>query len=235
MGRLVNDLNTPVTKTTGGLIILPEDHSLIKKYRLDYPTISRIGRSACDQCYHCTELCPRYLLGHPIEPHRAMRSLGFSEDKLSHVLGTHYCCECNLCSLLSCPEGLDPKNVCTENKRWMRENKIVYPEPAPNRGPHWMREGRKTPVSRLIRKLDLHQFINKGPLRQDKYQPHKVILPLRQHVGAPTKPLVSIGQHIRLGDMISNTAENQLGVPIHASMDGIISNITDSFIEISRG
>ena len=164
MGRLVNDLNAPVTKTTGGLIVLPENHSLISKYKRDYTAISRIGRSACDQCYHCTELCPRYLLGHPIEPHRAMRSLGFSEDKLSHVLGTQFCCECNLCSLLSCPECLDPKNVCSENKRWMRDNKISYPQPVPNRGVHSMREGRKTPVSRLMGKLDLRRFTNKGPL-----------------------------------------------------------------------
>jgi len=35
----------------------------------------RIGRSACDQCTFCTELCPRYLLGHPIEPHRASLAL----------------------------------------------------------------------------------------------------------------------------------------------------------------
>ena len=38
---------------------------------------AKIGRSACDQCRFCTEFCPRYLLGHPIEPHRAMQSLGF--------------------------------------------------------------------------------------------------------------------------------------------------------------
>ena len=50
--------------------------------------IVRIGRSACDQCSFCTELCPRWLLGHPIEPHRAMRSLEFNLVGEANVVGT---------------------------------------------------------------------------------------------------------------------------------------------------
>ncbi|NIM52780.1 MAG: NADH dehydrogenase subunit, partial [Gemmatimonadales bacterium] len=72
---------------------------------------------ACDQCVFCTELCPRFLLGHPIEPHKAMRSLGFTLIGEPNVIGTLFCCECNLCTMMACPEDLDPKNVCTTNKR----------------------------------------------------------------------------------------------------------------------
>ena len=78
--------------------------------------------SACDQCSFCTELCPRYLLGHPIEPHRAMRASASPGRGDPMIAGTLFCCECNLCTLFACPEDLDPKNVCVAAKPVAREN-----------------------------------------------------------------------------------------------------------------
>ena len=78
MGKFSDDLTQPITKTTGGLIVLGRDHPLIRRYTATWKTIQIIGASACDQCGFCTFFCPRYLLGHPIEPHKAMRSLGFN-------------------------------------------------------------------------------------------------------------------------------------------------------------
>ena len=59
MGRLASGSDEPVTKTTGGVIVLPDDHPLVARYRAPWRAIERIGRSACDQCSFCTELCPR--------------------------------------------------------------------------------------------------------------------------------------------------------------------------------
>ena len=78
MGYLEENHDALVDKTTGGVIVLPDDHVVVRRRRQDWKQIVRIGRSACDQCSFCTELCPRWLLGHPIEPHRAMRSLEFN-------------------------------------------------------------------------------------------------------------------------------------------------------------
>ena len=78
MAKPAAGLDVPVTKTTGGIVVLPHAHSLIQRHTAKWPQIARVGRSACDQCRFCTEFCPRYLLGHPIQPHRAMRSLGFA-------------------------------------------------------------------------------------------------------------------------------------------------------------
>ena len=80
-----------------------------------------IARAACDQCTFCTEMCPRYLLGHPIQPHLAMRALAFNEGPNPSAAHTLYCCECNICSLIACPEDLDPKNVCVQLKQKARE------------------------------------------------------------------------------------------------------------------
>ena len=123
MGYLEENHDALVDKTTGGVIVLPDEHVVVRRRRQDWRQIVRIGRSACDQCSFCTELCPRWLLGHPIEPHRAMRSLEFNLVGESNVVGTQFCCECNLCSLYSCPEDLDPKNVCTQNKRRLAKEK----------------------------------------------------------------------------------------------------------------
>jgi len=50
MASLCEDFKTPVTKTTGGLIVLPRDHYLIRRYTRKKEHKQRIGRSACDQC-----------------------------------------------------------------------------------------------------------------------------------------------------------------------------------------
>ncbi len=235
MGRLATDLRVPVTKTTGGLIVFPSDHPLIRKYSRDATEINRIGKSACDQCSFCTELCPRYLLGHPIQPHLAMRSLVFSQEHESFILGAQFCCECNLCTMIACPEDLDPKNVCVMNKQELREHNLSYPEDVEDRPVHGMLEGRRTPLTRLFKKLGLNEFVNKGPFVDVNFSPERVTLPLKQHVGAPAKPIVQEGNRVNKGQMIAECSEEDLGVCIHASIDGTINRITDSEIEIQKG
>ena len=78
MGKLSFDLDDVVTKTTGGLIVLPKEHYLVSRKERPEEAMHRIGKSACDQCSYCTEFCPRYLLGYEVPPHKVMRSLGFT-------------------------------------------------------------------------------------------------------------------------------------------------------------
>ena len=78
MGTLTFDLDDVVTKTTGGLIVLPRDHYLMTRKTRSQAEMNHIGKSACDQCSYCTEFCPRYLLGYEVMPHKVMRSLGFT-------------------------------------------------------------------------------------------------------------------------------------------------------------
>ncbi len=222
MGKLQEDLSTPITKTTGGLIILPRDHPVAIRYLRDQTTVNRIGRSACDQCSFCTELCPRYLLGHPIEPHKAMRTLGFVDDHLGQLLGTEFCCECNLCTMYSCPEDLDPKNACVRGKNIVRKSEVRWTPPAQPRDTHPLIRDRKIPVSNLMRKLGLKVFNNTGPLVSDIPQPRSVEIPLSQHIGAPAQPTVKPGDRVRIGDVIGEIPAGQLGCPIHASMDGMV-------------
>jgi len=232
MGKLVASLDEPVTKTTGALIVLPDDHCLLTAYRRDSKSRDRIGRSACDQCSFCTEYCPRYLLGHPIEPHKAMRSLGLVFNRRPQVVGTVYCCECNICSLWACPESLDPRDACIKGKIEAREQGWKW-QGVPRRV-HPAIQGRCIPVKRLMQRLSLTQFKNVGPLIDKSPESPRLEILLKQHIGAPATPTVSVGQVVREGDVIANVAPDALGVPIHASADGRVAEITESKITIER-
>jgi Na+-translocating ferredoxin:NAD+ oxidoreductase RnfC subunit len=239
MGYLEANHDALVDKTTGGVIILPDDHVVVRRRRQDWKQIARIGRSACDQCSFCTELCPRWLLGHPIEPHRAMRSLEFNLVGEANVIGTQFCCECNLCSLYSCPEDLDPKNVCGQNKRRLAAEKKRWENPPfQPRRPELHMANRKAPMSRLMTKLGLKQFRNVGPLNDTLLDAKRVGIKLKQHVGAPCEAQVTVGQQVSKGQVVGRPAVNDgkpaLGAPVHASIDGRVAAIENGVIWIEK-
>ncbi|MBN1590133.1 MAG: SLBB domain-containing protein [Pirellulales bacterium] len=239
MGYLEDNHDALVDKRTGGVIVLPDDHVVVRRRRQDWQQIARIGRSACDQCSFCTELCPRYLLGHPIEPHRAMRSLEFNLVGEANVLGTAYCCECNLCSLYSCPEDLDPKSVCVQNKaRLAAEKKRWENPPFVPRRPELHMANRKAPMARLLQKLGLRQFRNVGPLVEELLDTPKVGIALTQHIGVPCEPAVAAGDSVVKGQVVGRrpvaNGRPALGAPVHASIDGVVSAIEDNTVWIRK-
>ena len=239
MGRLEENHDALVDKTTGGVIVLPDDHVVVRRRRRDWQQVVRIGRSACDQCSFCTELCPRWLLGHPIEPHRAMRSLEFNLVGQSNVIGTTFCCECNLCSLYGCPEDLDPKEVCTQNKRRLAAENTRWESPPfdPQR-PERHLANRKAPMPRLMAKLGLTRFRNVGPLDDTLLATGRVGIKLKQHVGAPCEPSVRVGQQVSKGQQVgrppATNGKPALGAPVHASIDGRVTAVGDGVVWIER-
>lgn len=239
MGTLADDLNGPVTKTTGGIIVLPRDHFIVRRKSWDWNRTKRTARSACDQCSHCTELCPRYLLGHPIEPAKSMRSIGFSGTGGAEVPSAVFCSECNLCSYCSCPEGLDPKGVNVENKRRILAEKKRMESPPfhPERAAKLMAM-RQTPTGRLIRRIGLDCFDNRGELMGGVLEALSVELPLKQHIGAPLVPLVKVGQQVRRGEPVAVRpvvdGRPALGADLHASIDGVVAAVTEKAVRIEK-
>jgi Na+-translocating ferredoxin:NAD+ oxidoreductase RnfC subunit len=229
MAKPAADLDVPVTKTTGGIIVLPAEHALIRRHNAPWLHIAKIGRSACDQCRFCTEFCPRYLLGHPIEPHRAMQSLGFSQPG-DLTVATLYCCECNLCTMFACPEDLDPKSVCVQGKPIARERGLTWKGTPESLQAHPMGEFRRVPMRRLIAKLGLTEFRNEGPLTEHNFTPRRVTLPLKQHAGAPAVATVKSGEAVRVGDLIAAPETGKLGARIHASIDGRVTVGSDAVV-----
>lgn len=54
--------------------------------------------------------------------------------------------------------------------------------------------------------------------------PHKVVIPVRQHIGAPCTPLVAKGEAVRKGQLIADSPE-YVSSPVHASLSGIVADI----------
>lgn len=237
MGNVITDFSLPATKTTAGLIILPRTHKLIVRKAAGRETYSKTGRSVCDQCSLCTELCPRYLLGHRVQPHKVMRSLLFSPDR-GHIWNewSLLCCECSLCSLYSCPESLDPRNVCVSAKSDLRGRKISWKNSSlysPDKAmPHPVREYRKVPVSKLLKHLGLEGYKSEAPLRKEPFLPARVRLMINQHIGTPASALVKEGQKVERGEIIADVPKDKLGVPVHASISGTVTGVNDRHVEI---
>jgi Na+-translocating ferredoxin:NAD+ oxidoreductase RnfC subunit len=229
MARPAENLQVPVTKTTGGIVVLPASHSLIRRHSAPWIHVERIGRSACDQCRFCTEFCPRFLLGHPIQPHRAMQSLGFATGAEAMV-ATLYCCECNLCTLYACPEDLDPKTVCVQSKPLARELGLTFKGDPASITPHPMAEFRRVPMRRLIARLGLGEFNNVGPLVDHSFSPRKVSVLLKQHAGVAAVPVVKCGDRVRVGDLLGLPEQGKLGARVHASIDGVVTVGRDAVV-----
>src|SRR4030065_1498574 len=54
--------------------------------------------------------------------------------------------------------------------------------------------------------------------------PKRAIIPLSQHIGAPTKPLVVVGQEVKKGEKIGE-ATGFVSAPVHASISGKVAAI----------
>ena len=159
-----------------------------------------------------------------------MRSLVYSETGESSVIGTQFCCECNLCTMIACPEDLDPKNVCTQNKRRLAADGNRWEVEANPVRAELHLDNRRTPISRLIRKLDLSGFTNKGPLIEQTVVPKRVTIPLSQHIGAPAQATVKVGDQVKVGDVIGRPPADKLGAPVHASINGRVSEVSDRVV-----
>lgn len=231
MGTLTFDLETPVTKTTTGLIVLPVEHPLVQRKKRPEREMHRIGKSACDQCSYCTEFCPRYLLGYDVQPHKVMRSLGFTAS--GGELWTKWgelCCACGLCTLYACPEDLFPKEACDWAKRTNREHHICWTGAGGSVLPHPLRPSRRVPLKQLVRRLGLADYDVPAPFTETELQPRRVRLPLRQHFGVPAQPLVSVGDRVQCGTKLAEVPPGQLGVPVHASIDGVVRQVEEEVL-----
>ncbi len=233
MGGISSDLDEVVTKTCAGLIVLPGDHYLVRRKTRSAAEMNRIGKSACDQCSMCTEACPRYLLGYDVQPHKVMRSLGFttSGEGFWNNFAT-YCCSCGLCTLYSCPEGLYPREACIQAKATMRETGQSYRQEKPPQL-HAMKEYRRVPTKSLLRRLRIARYEVPTPFVTAVPAPEHVRIPLQQHVGAAAQPVVTVGSRVAPGDLLAVVPDGQLGAAIHASIGGEIVEITEQSVSIA--
>lgn len=56
--------------------------------------------------------------------------------------------------------------------------------------------------------------------------PNEVLIPMNMHIGAPAKPIVKVGDTVKIGDKIAEAA-GYISAPIHASISGTVKKIDD--------
>ena len=232
MGTLTFDLDDVITKTTGGLIVLPRDHYLMTRRTRSQQEMNRIGKSACDQCSYCTEFCPRYLLGYEVQPHKVMRSLAFTTTGADHWnQWAELCCACGICTLYACPEDLYPKEACDDGKRDRRAAGLKFAQQKPVE-PHPMKEYRRVPLGQLRRRLQVEEYEREAPFEEVECHPAAVRILMRQHAGQPAVPAVREGQRVQKGQVVGRVEEGKLGANVHASIAGKVRAATPECVEI---
>jgi len=256
MGMLIEDWSKPVTKTTGAFLVLPADNEVVITRRRPHAATFRQALAVCCQCRMCTDQCSRFLLGHRIAPHLAMRALlaggaydldgvdaegrrfgqPSGDDIPFEVRAMGYLCsQCGICEVWSCPLGLSPRYVFGDYKAGMIARK--QPNPLKNRPETaleqqaWLR----LPKPRLVERLGLKDYLlpYKGTT-VPVADPWEVNIRLKQHVGAPAIPIVKVGQAVSAGQCIAEIPTGALGARVHASMTGTVAAITDQHIKIVR-
>lgn len=230
--------NLTVTKTTSGFILVADDTPLVQKAAIPAAVTLRYARSSCIQCSYCTELCPRYLTGHPLKPHMIMRKLAYArspEDMLDdeHVKQAMICSECGLCETYACPMGLKPRQVNIYIKNLLRRANFRYQKPEGSFVQLNERSYRKVSSKRMAIRLGVDQYYDYHIDRCVAVTPDTVRILLRQHIGAPSVPVVSAGEKIEKGQLIGAIREKSLGANIHASLSGTVTEVSETEIVIS--
>ncbi len=234
MGESTDQFDRPVTKTTGGVIVLPRSHHVMQRKFKPAKIQHAIGKSACDQCRYCTEYCPRFLLGYAVEPHQVMRSLAFTASGVEHWnQWAALCCACGLCTLYGCPEELYPKEACDQSKAEMRKANQKWTGQMEVK-PHPMRDGRRVPIKSLMRRLAVTEYDHPAHWTTRTIEPSRVVLPLKQSAGVANTPLVRAGDRVCGGQALGEIPAKALSAIIHAPFDATVAEVTAHQIILTR-
>ena len=68
-------------------------------------------------------------------------------------------------------------------------------------------------------------------LKGGENMPEYVIIELKQHVGAPSKSVVQVGDYVKKGQLIASF--EGLGANVHSSVYGTVSEVTETYIKIA--
>ena len=231
MGRVVDDPDVPVTKTTGGFLAFPVDHPL---WKLREETLNmQLIRSVCCQCSMCTQMCPRNALGLNVQPHKAMRTIAQGTDLLGDANGVFSCCNCGVCTYYACNFGLKPSQAMQQMKAMLAQKGVKPRKEVYTRADRSI-DDKKLPVKRLIARMGLDRYDVDAPLSEKLLPTGQVRIMLRMGVGAPSVPVVGVGDKVRKNTLIADIAPGKLGVKMHASISGTVTAVTDSYIEIRK-
>ncbi len=222
-----------VTKTSNAILVMPKHQYIVQKRLTPLSIDMKRAMSVCCNCRMCTDLCSRHLLGHPIDPQHFMQvsTSGVVKDTAPY-LNTMFCSACGLCEMYSCGQELNPRTMIVATKGMLRKNGIKIPADVEMKQVTPTRKFRLVPVDRLTARLGLTKYDLPAPLDETLVQTGKVKIKLSQSIGAPAVACVKPGDTVNVGDTVGNPTENALSLPVHASIDGVVTEVTDKYVLI---
>jgi Na+-translocating ferredoxin:NAD+ oxidoreductase RnfC subunit len=232
MGAPVDPARAVVSLTTGCVLALPKNHKVAVLAEMPLEHVRTIAGTACTQCRDCTEMCPRYLQGHDVQPHLSMRrffryGVDGDTEEFGNAAG---CTECGLCELYACPMDITPRRVqaavraSLDGARPRDGLGAVHPDAA----------GRMVPAARFKARAGLGPYDKPAPYAELGRPVPVVRVPLVQPYGGRAKPDVKTGDRVEIGQRIAK-AERERAVPVHASVNGTVGAVTDGYVEIIGG
>lgn len=233
-GQLAKGIDV-ITKTSNGILVLPQDQYIVRKKNQNIAISVKQAKSVCCQCNRCTEMCPRNMIGYPIEPHAVMKNLMFvNKADVKSSLNTFFCSQCGICEMYACEQSLSPQTLISECKTQLRNNGIAAPKDIKLSKMNELRKARMISVERLTARLGLSKYDRAAPLSIEEISTKQVKIKLSQHIGVPSIPVVKKGAFVEEGQLIAKVKENSLSVPCHSSMAGIVLDVNEKYIIIGR-
>jgi Na+-translocating ferredoxin:NAD+ oxidoreductase RnfC subunit len=231
MGKVLADGSQPVTKTTSGIIVLPPQHSVIRDKSRSLDRMRFIAKSACTQCSRCTDLCPRYLIGHSLQPHKIMRHLAYNPGMTGEVLeDALICSECGVCEKFACPMMLSPREINAAIKQKLLKEGVKREPQRETYQVSSFNSTRKIPLKRLMERLEVTRYDTHPPFYEGDIRPTRVVIPMKQHLGKPAVPGVQAGDRVKKGDLIGEIPEGALGARVHASIEGTVESVGENIV-----
>ena len=222
MGKIINPSTYSVTKTTKGILILPNYTEAIASKKINKNLAVARAETACCQCTRCTDMCPRHLLGYPLEPHKMVRTaMGVAEVLPEMVLSATLCCGCGICESLACNQGISPKAVIENYKAVLAKNKMRFSS-SNIYEVRSERDYRMVPSTRWMSMLGITKFDKEAVFNGEYHDFNRVEISLSSHIGAPSIPCVKDGDIVSEGETIANQGSG-LSIPQHASISGRVT------------
>jgi Na+-translocating ferredoxin:NAD+ oxidoreductase RnfC subunit len=235
MGRLVDPSTEVVTKTTGGIILLPRDNPLSMRFLRPLSSDIRLSRGSCEQCRYCTDFCPRFLQGHSLKPHMIMRVINEQRDPESAtVTDSFLCCECGVCDLFACPLALSPRRFYREFKASLSSRNVRFQKRSKSYQVDQYRDYRRAPKDKLIRKIGVSKYDLPAEFHGKAWDVDTVEIPLSMNIGAPAVPVVKVGDKVARGELIGKAPDGKLGANVHSSIAGAVTKVNGR-IRIEKG
>jgi Na+-translocating ferredoxin:NAD+ oxidoreductase RnfC subunit len=235
MGTIIDDPDLGISKTTGGVIVLPEDHLIVKMQNISITGMVKKSKAACCQCIRCSDLCPRNLIGHALYPHMSMRTIDYNmSEPTEHITSAFLCSQCGMCELIACDVmQLSPKKIYAEYKKLLIAKGIKNPHHRVPTAVLPELEYRKVPISTRNKKIGISEYDVKAPVKGFQKM-SRVKIPLDKHTGAPALSKVAPGERVKMGEKIAASPPETLGAIYHASIAGKVTEVTDRWIEIKE-